>query len=441
MRRSPALHWLALGICGLTVGYVAWPGTTWGGALSILLPFMSGLQSTRLRALAASAGYYLGALAPYAISGLMVTQGVDGWERLASACLVLAFSASAWALTGGHHTTSFRRFITMLGVWFVTLVAPMGGWGLAHPSLGWLFIGKGGMGPLTFVIAGVLTAFLVTAIRNERERHATVSVLSGRSLAFAICATVILGGTFDQTAAPSHLGPFAAVSPDRNQGELDGPDVQREKALRLEALLGKLALVNQQHEPILLVFTPQRYFGMNLPPDREAVLEELRTAVTRHKIGLVVNMATATLGHPGPATLECIAMLPSTLANTVNFQSPTCKVEVIAMDPTAPVFDGIADEQTPPAQLKVDYQQWSRDELKPFVELWHACAAATHPARIVVWSTADDTPWLTQASRFTKKHALALAWATRNGVVADSLRRGAGSNPMDTTQSSRAGVA
>lgn len=423
MRRSLEMYLLALGVCGLALGYVAWPGTTWGGALSIVLPFMCGLQPMRLRALAISAGYYLGALGPYAIGELLVTQGTDGWERLMTACLVLVFSASAWALTGGHHPTAFRRFVTMLGAWFVTLATPMGGWGLAHPSLGWLFIGKGGMGPLTFVIAGVLTAFLVTAIRKERERHATVSVLSGRSLAFAICATVILGGTFDQTVAPSHLGPVAAVSPNRTQDQPHGPDVQRDKARRLEALLGKLALVNLQHEPILLVFTPQRHFGVNLSTDREAVLQELRTAVTRHKIGLVVNMATATLGHPGPATLECIAMLPRTLANTVRFQSPTCRVEVIAMDPYAPAPGSRADEHERPAQLEVAYRHWPRDDLKPFLELWHAGAAATHPARIVVLNVADGTPRMTHASRFMAKHVLSLAWATRNGVVAETMRR------------------
>ncbi|AOF85646.1 putative membrane protein [Hydrogenophaga sp. RAC07] len=424
MKRSLEMYLLAIGICGLTLGYVAWPGTAWGGALSVVLPFMCGLQPTRLRALAISAGYYLGALGPYAIGELLVTQGTDGWERLMTACLVLAFSSSAWALTGGHHPTAFRRFITMLGAWFVTLVTPMGGWGLAHPALGWLFIGKGGMGALTLVAAGVLTSLLLTAIRREREQQAPVSVISGRSLAFAICATVILGGTFDQTAAPSHLGPVAAVSANRTQGKLHSPDVQRKKALRLEALLGKLALVNQQHDPILLVFTPQRDFGVNQFTDRQAVLQELRAAVTRHRIGLVVNMAAATLGHPVPATSECIAMLPSTLANTVKFRSPTCNVEVIAMDPSATAPGSRADEHGGPAQLEVAYQHWPRDDLKPFLALWHASAAATHPARIVVLSIADGTPQMTYASRFMAKHVLSLAWATRSGVVAETMRRG-----------------
>lgn len=332
MKRSLEMYLVALGVCGLTLGYVAWPGTAWGGALSIVLPFMCGLQPTRMQALAISAGYYLGALGQYAIGELLVTQGSDGWERLMTACLVLAFSASAWALTGGHHPTAFRRFITMLGVWVVTLVTPMGGWGLAHPSLGWLFIGKGGMGALTFVAAGVLTSFLVTAIRREREQQAPVSVISGRSLAFAICATVILGGTFDQTAAPSHIGPVAAVSAIRTPGELHGPDVQREKALRLEALLGKLALVNLRHEPILLVFTPQRHFGVKLSSERLAVLQELRTTVTRHKIGLVVNLAAATSGPSPKTSSECVALLPSTITSSITFQDRICKVEVIAVD-------------------------------------------------------------------------------------------------------------
>ncbi|MDO9505519.1 MAG: hypothetical protein U1D29_11400 [Burkholderiales bacterium] len=419
MKRSLEMYLLAIGICGLTLGYVAWPGTAWGGALSVVLPFMCGLQPTRLRALAISAGYYLGALGPYAIGELLVTQGTDGWERLMTACLVLAFSSSAWALTGGHHPTAFRRFITMLGAWFATLVTPMGGWGLAHPALGWLFIGKGGMGALTLVAAGVLTSLLLTAIRREREQQAPVSVISGRSLAFAICATVILGGTFDQTAAPSHLGPVAAVSANQTKGELHSPDVQRKKALRLEALLGKLALVNQQHDPILLVFTPQRDFGVNQFTDRQAVLQELRAAVTRHRIGLVVNMAAATLGHPVPATSECIAMLPSTLANTVKFRSPTCNVEVIAMDPSATAPGSRADEHGRPAQLEVACQHWPRDDLKPFLAFWHASASATHPARIVVLSIADGTPQMTHASRFMAKHVLSLAWATRSGVVAE----------------------
>lgn len=426
MKRSPEMYLPALGVCGLTLGYVAWPGTAWGGALSILLPFMCGLQPTRLRALVISASYYFGALSPYAISELLVTQGIDGWERLVTTCLVLAFSSAAWSLTGGHHPTACRRFITVLGAWVVILITPMGGWGLAHPALGWLFIGKGGMGALTFVTAGLLTSFLVTAIRRECDRHTPMSVISGRSLTVAICATVMLGGTFDQTAAPSHLGPVAAMSTNRPQGELQRSDIQRDQALRLEVLLGNLSLLNLQHEPILLVFTPQRHFGVKLSAEREAVLQELRTAVTRHKIGLVVNMATATLGYPATATSECTAMLPSTMENTVEFQSRICKVEVIAVDPVAQTRSNSADKRAPPAQFEVAYQQWPRDELKPILELWRASAASTHQARIVVLSTADDTPWMTHASRFTAKHVLSLAWATRNGVVAETMRRGAG---------------
>ena len=116
-------------------------------------------------------------------------------------------------------------------------------------------------------------------------------------------------------------------------------------------------------------------------------------------------------------------MLPSTLANTVKFRSPTCNVEVIAMDPSATAPGSRADEHGRPAQLEVAYQHWPRDDLKPFLELWHASAAATHPARIVVLSIADGTPQMTYASRFMAKHVLSLAWATRSGVVAETMRR------------------
>jgi hypothetical protein len=44
--------------------------------------------------------------------------------------------------------------------------------------------------------------------------------------------------------------------------------------------------------------------------------------------------------------------------------------------------------------------------------------------RVVVLSIADGTPRKTHASRFTAKHVLSLAWATRNGVVAETMRRG-----------------
>lgn len=422
MRRKAELYLLALGSCGLTVGYVAWPGTAWGGALSILLPFMCGVQPTRLQALAIAAGYYLGALGPYAICGLLETQGMVEWERLVTACAVLAFCAVAWAFAGGHHPTALRRFVTMLGVWFVTLATPMGGWGLAHPSLGWLFIGKGGMGPLTFVIAGVLTAFLVTAIRRECERRAPMSVISGRSLAFAICATVILGGTFDQTTAPSHLGPVAAVSANRTQGELHSPDVQREKVLRLEVLLGKLALVNLQHEPILLVFTPQRHIGVKLSTEREAVLKELRTSVTRHKIGLVVNLATETSGPSPTISPDCTALLPSTMAISITFRNRVCNVEVIPMDSSDRADTGSSVDRPLP-RFEISYQRWPQYELKPSLELWTSLVKSRNHARIVVFSTTGDTPWMTHTSRFAAKQVLSLNWATRSGLIFETLGR------------------
>lgn len=421
MRRSPELRWFALCICGLTVGYVAWPGTIWGGALSILLPFMCGLQSTRLRTLAVSTGYYLGALGPYAISGIIVTQGVDGWERLASACLVLAFSATAWAFTGGHHPSTFGRFLTLLGVWFATLVTPMGGWGLAHPSLGWLFIGKGGMGALTFVTAGVLTSLLVAAIRREVERSEPANVISGRSLAAAICATVILGGSFDQTATPSHAGPVALFSANRYSEELQTDEVQCEQPLRLELLLGKLALVNQHHKPIQLVVTPPHYFEAKLPKERAAVLQELRTAVARHKIGLLVHLATNTPGPVPTDSPECTAVLPSTLTITISFQNGICNVEVPAVDLAARASSSKAVEQAALPKIEVSYYRWIWDEPKPFLELWSALTASSHHARLVVLSTDHDSRLRAQASRFSAKHVIGVARAVRISALAHNL--------------------
>lgn len=421
MRRSPALRWFALCICGLTVGYVAWPGTIWGGALSILLPFMCGLQSTRLRALAVSTGYYLGALGPCAISGLMVTQGVDEWERLASACLVLGFSATAWSSTGGHHPSTFGRFLTLLGVWFATLVTPMGGWGLAHPSLGWLFIGKGGMGALTFVTAGVLTSFLVAAIRREIERSEPVSVISGRSLAAAICATVILGGSFDQTAAPSHAGPVAVVSASRSSEELKRHKVQREQALRLEVLLGKLALVNQHHQPIQLVVTPLHYFKAKPSQEREAVLHELRIAVARHKIGLVVPLIDATSGPLTKDSPECTAILPRVMTIEVTFRNRMCQVEVITVDLSARANRSKADERAALPKIEVSLYQWPQDEPKPFLELWSALTDSSNLARFVIFSAAHDTPLNAQASRFGAKHVIGVARAMRFSALANSI--------------------
>jgi hypothetical protein len=417
VKRCLEMYLLALGVCGLSLGYVAWPGTAWGGALSILLPFMCGLQPTRLRALAISAGYYLGALSPYAISELLVTQGIDGWERLVTTSLVLAFSSAVWSLNGGHHPTAFRPFITLLGVWFVTLITPMGGWGLAHPGLGWLFIGKGGMGALTFVVAGVLTSLLVTAIRREREQQAPVSVISGRSLAFAICTTVILGGTFDQTAAPSHAGPVAAMPTNRSQVELQRSDIQRNQAMRLDALLGKLALVNLQYEPILLVFTPQWHFGVRLSTEREAVLKELRTAVTHHKIGLVVNLATA-ISEPSPtSSSDCTALLPNTVAISITMLNRVCNVEVIAINSSVRENTGRAADRPPLPRFEVAYQRWPQYELKPSLELWSSLAASGNQARIVVLSNPGDIPWMAHTIRFAAKHVLSLAWATRSGAV------------------------
>lgn len=421
MRRSPALRWFALCVCGLTVGYVAWPGTTWGGALSILLPFMCGLQSTRLRALAVSTGYYLGAIGPYAISGLMVTQGVDEWERLASACLVLAFSATAWAFTGGHHPSTFGRFLTLLGVWFATLVTPMGGWGLAHPSLGWLFIGKGGMGALTFVTAGVLTSFLVAAIQREIERSEPASVISGRSLAAAICATVILGGSFDQTAAPSHAGPVAVVSANRSSEELKRHEVQREQALRLGVLLGKLALVNQHHQPIQLVVTHLYYFEAKPSKERDAVLHELRTAVARHKIGMVVPLVDETSGPLTNDSPECTAMLPGAMTIEVTFRNRICKVELIAVDLSARATKSKADERAARPNIEVSQYQWPQDESKPFLEVWSALTQSSHLARFVIFTTANDTPLKAQASRFGAKHVIGVALAMRFSALANSI--------------------
>lgn len=423
MRSSTEVFWLPLFACGLALGFVAWPGTTWGGALSILLPFMCGLQPTRFRALALSAGYYLGALGPYAASGFRGIQGVSGWEWLASTCLTIAFSAMAWALTGGRHPTTFRRFITLLSVWLVTIITPMGGWGLAHPSLGWLIVNKGGMGPLTFVISGVLTSILVAAICRERDRREPVRVISGRSLSAAICATVILGGSFDQTAAPSHAGPVAAVSTYRSQGETQRAAPWREQALRLEVLLGKLALVNQHHDPIQLVFAPQRYFEATSSMEREATLQELRAMVARHKIGLVVHLPTdsATLLQLGSS--KCTALLPSTLTITITFRGRICSVQVVTADSSARASSSPAMQWAQLAELEVANQQWPQDEPKPFLELWSAFTASTHHARIVVFSIADHAPWRVEANRFVAKHMLLVAWAARTGVVSETAHR------------------
>jgi hypothetical protein len=172
---------LGLAAGGAALGFVAWPGTPWGGALSVLLPFACGLQPSRHRAMSVAFGYYLGALAVFVASGFHVRDGIDPWASLAETLLVAGFAAIAWGMTAGEQKSDPLRFLTLMCAWFLTLATPLGAWGYAHPAMGWIFFGKGGMGIPTLLIAGLLTSFLITGIWWERRHGFALTATSART--------------------------------------------------------------------------------------------------------------------------------------------------------------------------------------------------------------------------------------------------------------------
>jgi len=77
----------------------------------------------------------------------------------------------------------------------------------------------------------------------------------------------------------------------------------------------------------------------------------------------------------------------------------------------------------PLPRFEISYQRWPQYELKPSLELWTSLVKSRNHARIVVFSTTGDTPWMTHTSRFAAKQVLSLNWATRSGLIFETLGR------------------
>lgn len=419
MSNDSSIRLLALAIGGTILGFVAWPGTAWGGALSVLLPFACGLQSKRLHAVAVASGYYLGALGTYAAAGFLSTEGIGAWLGLAETALVTILSAIAWGLAAGHFQSAFRRFFALLGAWFVTLLSPIGAWGLAHPSLGWVFIGKGGMGVLTFVIAGLLTSFLITAVWEERRRGTALEATSAKLLSIAICTTLILGGCFDQTVTPRHHGPVAALTTNWDQTDLGHTSSQEYRVQRLEVLLQRLESLNREHRPIRLVVTGQRALQVQTPAERDAIIRRLRAAVRRNGIGLVLNIAVKEPRHPTAiASHDCVALFPTSLASTARFQSRSCSVDVIPMKTCEDSIGDCAMDGHHSNPLRLQVRQGANEGIYPALLLMSAIREADEMAQMLVLSSSAGTMLLTLQRRVETKHLNAVAWSTRIGFIA-----------------------
>lgn len=395
---------------GTLVGFIAWPGTTWGGALSVLLPFSCGLQSRRFNAIALSFGYYIGSLGTYAAAGFLSTDGAEAWSKLAETTLIVTLSPIAWGLAAGEFQSEVRRFSALLGAWFTTLLTPLGGLGLVHPSLGWIFIGKGGMGILTFFVSGLLTSILITVIWVERRQKRPWNATSAKSLSIAICTTLILGGYFDQTATPRYLGPVLVLPSDWGFAKTKHADLHKHWDQKLEVVVDKLEALNSVHTPIRVVVASQNFLPAGTAAERNATFQRLQHAVQRHGVGLVLVFSVNAQVHPWfIAPQDCIALLPSSFSMTTSIQGRSCKDDVSSERPVAVLSS--REHVAPPLALEI--LQGNRQQIYPILLLQSVAHLSNTSGQTMVLSSLESSALMRSRTRVMTKHLNAVSWSAR----------------------------
>jgi hypothetical protein len=383
----------------------------------VLLPFACGLQPSRHRAMSVAFGYYLGALAVFVASGFHVRDGIDPWASLAETLLVAGFAAIAWGMTAGEQKSDPLRFLTLMCAWFLTLATPLGAWGYAHPAMGWIFFGKGGMGIPTLLIAGLLTSFLITGIWWERRHGFALTATSARTLSFALCTAVILGGTYDQTQTAGHVGPVAVLSTKWEWDHVDHAASSEAHIRRLEGALRGLASVNREHAPIRLLVTDSSALHAKTPSERNVIMQRLRDAVQRYGVGLVLDMNESAPKVVSRARHHCVALLLSDTWTGIRFHGPSCRTEVVPHYCSS--TPGTCSEKTHgTTKMAVRLERSSAQPVYPALLMLSAIGLSKKLPQIQILRASRNTFLLALRRRAEVKHLNAFAWSKGVGFLA-----------------------
>lgn len=202
-----------IALAGAALGALAWVALPWATGLAITFPFLLGLLNRKRETFAFAAAYHLGALSFMPLGSL--TGGAEVVDSVLSIALWIAGAVLAgwlWSMALDPKGRAIHTGVRLFVVWQLALFTPFGLMGAVHPMWGWAFSGEGFMGVASLVVAPLLTAFLVLAIRHQRHDGTSAwSWHSGRVLSLVICAVIIGKGLGDHTKVSSQAGRVAGL--------------------------------------------------------------------------------------------------------------------------------------------------------------------------------------------------------------------------------------
>lgn len=170
-------------LVGGLIGHLAW-GEGRGAQLAILFPFVVGIATSRVEAIAIAVGYSLMSsrgMPDYANSwfdgGLVV-----GYALYVGMGLLAGLG---WSLGWSASDKPWRKALASVLAYVVMLVLPMASLATGHPLLGWafLFSGWGWFGLFLSITAPALFLWLVAKKRLQRNRVTIALAFSAAFLA------------------------------------------------------------------------------------------------------------------------------------------------------------------------------------------------------------------------------------------------------------------
>ncbi|QHE89370.1 hypothetical protein [Hydrogenophaga sp. BPS33] len=314
-RTALGLSWLLWPATGASLGALAWVALPWATGLCIAFSFLVGVSEQRRQAFGFAWAYYLGALCFVPVAAFQQQRGLGHTTEMFAAWLLgSAVAAGLWALAVDRKGRAAHTAIRLVLVWFIALATPLGLMGMAHPLWGWSFAGDGFMGVVTLVVAPVMTAGLVFAIRRERDRREQGdgwSWKSPRSLSMLLCVILVVKGAGDHTAVPTQVA--RAVALNSHWGQLGAAAALplEQRLQRVQNAAGLLADPGGQPAIADLLITGVGAFGVKSQAEAEAFAREVADKLTLGAIpvGLGMRVKNDTQGGSAAGSGDAVPAL------------------------------------------------------------------------------------------------------------------------------------
>ena len=392
-------------VLGWGIGVAAW-GEGREPVLAILLPVLLAFAPTRSVAIALGLGYLMGVerAGPAYIAGWFDQNLLIGVVIWASSCIL---GALAWSAGWTASPLAWRKALSSVVAWLLTLVPPVAMLAMGHTTIAWGYLLPGGAW-VTFALSALAPALLIAALSHER-----VAAIARAGVIAALGVSLLVQSYFYTPPNTQMVADIVAVNTNWGKAEdaLDvGERIQKigltVRNLGSENLAGALVYpesILHVYDPRLFtllsqhVLDPAAQFNMTLVlsmdlKDNEGNLQTIATAV--YPDG---RSATANARQPVPIALwrpwsKSGTYLGDWTSNNILQIKEGIKARVVfCYEEYIPILSLINEVMDDHNLVLVMSNTWaSKDELGPLIQSQHSQGIAKMFGRAIL--RADNRP-------------------------------------------------